>query len=97
MQIGHVMTKVLRQRYPLFLNEQSLRSAIESVCADFGKVAYLNIFPASRGSGLHCACFLRLNSAAAEAALKSKLHVIEYGGDLHFFAEVDEKWAGPVM
>ena len=91
------MHNALEQRFPPFLNEQSLRSAIESVCADFGEVTYLKILPASGGSNLHCACFLRLDSAAAEAALKSKLHVIEFAGDLHFFADVNKKWTGPTM
>jgi hypothetical protein len=91
------MHNALEQRFPPFLNEQSLRSAIESVCADFGEVTYLKILPASGGANFHCACFLRLDSAAAEAALKSKLHVIEFAGDLHFFADVNEKWTGPTM
>jgi hypothetical protein len=91
------MTDALRNRFPLFLNEQSMRLAIESVCADFGKVAHLNILPAMRGSSLRCACSLRLDSAAAEAALKSKLQVTERAGELHFMVEVDERWTGRTM
>lgn len=91
------MTEVLRNRFPLFLNEKTLRSAIESVCADFGKVKYLKILPAMRGAHLRCVCSLRLDSAAAEAALKSRLQVMEYAGEIHFLADVDERWTGRTL
>lgn len=77
-----------------FLDERGLELAIESVCAEFGKVTYLKILPPRRGSG-RCACYLRLNSAAAEAALKSRFELTQYAGTLQFFADVDGGWAGP--
>lgn len=80
-----------------FLNEQSLRLAIESVWAKFGRVRDLNIVPASRGLNLQCVCLLQLDSAAAQAALKSKLRVAEFEPNLAFFADVDEKWTVPTM
>jgi hypothetical protein len=91
------MNRALKSGFPPFENEQSLKSAIESICASFGKVAKLNIFPARQepGVGLQCSCFLRLNTSEAENELKLKLKVIEFGDDLAFFANVDEeKWAG---
>ena len=88
------MTDALRNGFPLFLNEESIRSAVKSICAEFGKMKYLNSLPAMRGSSLHCACSLRLDSAAAEAALKSKLQVMEHAGELHFMVEVDERRTG---
>lgn len=88
------MTDALRNGFPLFLNEQSMRSAIESVCAEFGKVTSLTILPAMRGASFHCGCSLRLDSAAAEAALKAKLRVMEYAGEIHFMVDVDERWTG---
>jgi hypothetical protein len=91
------MTDALRNGFRLFLNEQSMRSAIESICAEFGKVKQLNILPATRGASLHCACSLRLDSAAAQAALKAKYQLMEYAGELHFMADVDEKWTGRTM
>lgn len=91
------MNNALKNGFPPFLNEQSLRSAIELVCAEFGKVAHLRILPAKLGQNLQCACFLRLDSAQAEAALKSKLHVVEVDASLAFFADVDETWTGPTM
>ena len=90
------MNRKLKSGFPPFQTEQSLRSAIESICARFGKVAKLAIFPARResGSGLQCPCFLRLDTLEAEAELKSKLKVFEFGDELAFFADVDEeKWA----
>jgi hypothetical protein len=92
------MNRALKSGFPPFQNEQNLRSAIESVCIRFGKVAKLRMFPARQepGSGLRCACFLRLDTLEAEAELRSILKVIDFGEELAFFADVDEeKWAGP--
>jgi len=91
------MTNALKNGFLPFLNEQGLRSAIESVCAEFGDVKYLEILPAKLGPNLQCACFLRLDSAAAHVALRSKLNVIEFDANLAFFADVDERWTGPRM
>jgi len=77
-----------------FVDERGLESAIESVCAEFGRVTYLKILPPRRGSGLRCACFLRLNSTAAEAALKSRFALTQYAGTLQFLVEVDDRWTG---
>jgi hypothetical protein len=91
------MNVTLKKRFTTFRNEQSLRCAIESVCAEFGRVTQLKILPATRYSSLACACFLRLDSVHAEIALKSTYDVIIFGGELHFFVEVDEEWDGPIM
>jgi hypothetical protein len=91
------MNNALKKRFPPFVNESSLRAAIESVCADFGNLKYLKILPATRGSRLHCACFLRLDSAAAEAALKSRHHAGEFVDEVHFLVDVDEGWTGATM
>jgi hypothetical protein len=88
------MTDALRNGFPLFLNEKSMRSAIEAICAGFGKVKSLHILPAMRGASLHCSCSLRLHSAQAEAALKARFQVMEHAGELHFMVDVDEKWTG---
>jgi hypothetical protein len=91
------MNNELRTRFPLFLNVESLRSAIEIVCAQFGTLKYLEILPPARASGsqtLQCICLLRLDSAESEAALMSKLEVEEFGGYLVFFADVDERCTG---
>jgi hypothetical protein len=91
------MTKALKEGFPPFLNEQALRTAIESICAKFGKVTDLEILPAKFGPNLRCACLLRLDSAAAHTALRSKLDVVEIDNSLCFFADVDEKWTGAKM
>jgi hypothetical protein len=88
------MNNALKKKFAPFLNEQSLRSAIESVCAKFGKVTYLQILPASRRPNLQCACIVQLDTAAAHAALRSKLNAVEIEGSLCFFADVDERWTG---
>ena len=89
------MNHELRTGFSPFLNQQDLRSAIESVCAKYGKVTHLDILPAQSAAGLQCTCLLRLDSSEAESKLRSKLNVISYGPDLLFFAEVDDKWTGP--
>ena len=91
------MNDALKMNFPPFTDEQSLRSAIESVCAKFGSVQSLRVLPATREEKLQCACLLRLDSPAAELALKSSLHVGEFHPDIVFMADVDEKWTGQRM
>ncbi|MFH1044077.1 MAG: hypothetical protein V1796_03270 [Pseudomonadota bacterium] len=91
------MNRALKKRFRPFLTEKDLRSAIELVCAKFGRLTKLKILPASREPNLGCACLLRLDSAAAEAALKTEFDIFDFDGDLAFFAEVDERWTGPTM
>jgi hypothetical protein len=89
------MNNALKTGFAPFRNEESLQSAIESVCAEFGKVASLSILPAARAAGLQCTCVLRLDSDAAQNELKSRFEVIDFGAELLFFAEVDDEWTGP--
>jgi hypothetical protein len=91
------MHNALKSRFPPFRDERSLRSAIESVCAEFGTVASLIILPADRAVSLQCTCILRLDTSAAEDRLRSKFSLIDFGSDLLFFVEVDEKWTGQTM
>ena len=91
------MNKALKNGFPPFLNEQSLRLAIESVCAKYGKVTHLRIIVVKTGQIRKCSCFLRLDSAAAEAELRVNHEVTPFASDLHFFAVVDERWTGPDM
>jgi hypothetical protein len=84
------MNKALKNGFPPLLNEQSLRSAIESVCAKYGRVMGLRILPVKLGEMRRCSCFLRLDSAAAEAELRSNHEVIKFASDFHFFADVDK-------
>jgi hypothetical protein len=90
------LNNALKNRFPPFRDERSLKLAIESVCAEFGKVTSLRILPANRSVGLQCSCFLQLDSAAAEDALRSNFELIDFGTDLLFFVDVDEEWTGPL-
>ena len=90
------MKSTLKNRFPAFLDPDSLRTAIEAVCSEFGAVTHLQILPARRGGTLDCACFLRLDSPAAEAALSGKLRVIRFAGDIYFEVEVAEGWTGRI-
>lgn len=91
------MNDALKMGFPPFTDEQSLGSAIKLVCAKFGSVTSLRILPAIRDEGLQCACLLRLDSPAAERALRSSLHVGEFHPDIVFMADVDEAWTGQRM
>jgi hypothetical protein len=91
------MNDALKKNFPPFTDEQSLRSAIETVCAKFGSVKSLRILPATRGEGLQCACLLRLDSPAAQLAVKSSLYVGEFHPDIVFLADVGENWTGQRM
>jgi len=91
------MNKALKNGFPLFMDERSLQLATESVCAKFGKVKFLKIFPASRDSldgGRNCFCLLQLDPPAAQAALQFELKVSTFGSDLAFVADVHDKWTG---
>jgi len=94
------MNTALKNGFPPFLNEQDLRSAIESVCAEFGTVKTLRMFSAARepqGRGRSCLCLLQLDPPTAQNALRAKLKVSTFGNSLEFIADVDEKWTGPSM
>lgn len=93
------MHDALKNGFPSFLNEKSLRSAIESVCAKYGTVTSLRILPPSRGPEmqLRCICFVRLDSEPAQTRLTKELDGFNFGSSLAFFADVDEKWTGSAM
>ncbi len=91
------MNQALKSGFQPFQDEETLRYAIDMVCAKYGKVKSLQMFPASRdgrGGGRQCLCLLQLDSPEAQAALRQELKVSKYGGDLAFVADVDEKWTG---
>lgn len=91
------MNNSLNNGFLPFLDEESLRSAIESVCAKFGSATSLKILPASRAPTLQCACFLRLESETAQTALHSELDAAEFDGAVAFFADADERRTGATM
>jgi hypothetical protein len=62
------MHGALKNAFPPFTNGSELSAAIESLCAEFGKVGRKEFVPARTSSGIYCACFLRLDSTAAEEA-----------------------------
>jgi hypothetical protein len=94
------MNSALKNGFPLFVDEHGLRQATESVCAKFGKVKSLQIFPANRDNragGRSCLCLLQLDPPRAQAALRLELKVSTFGSDLAFVADVHEKWSGRSM
>ena len=79
-------------------NEESLQSAIQTVCAEFGKLRTLRIFKVQDDQGRRrCLCLLQLVSPEAERALRAKLDVFEYGTSLAFWVDVDEAWVDQAL
>jgi hypothetical protein len=60
----------------------SLRSAINELCAEFGKVTYVDVLTMAESEKRRALCFLRLESAAQERELMSALDVRRFGEDL---------------
>lgn len=94
------MNNALKNGFPPFPDEESLRYAIDLVCARYGKVKSLRVFPASRDSregSRHCLCILQLDPPRAQAALRLELKVSTISHELAFVADVGKKWTGPSM
>jgi len=51
----------------------SLRSAINALCAEYGKVAYIDVLTMAQAEKRWALCLLRLESAAQEQALMRAL------------------------
>jgi len=60
----------------------SLRSAVSELCAEFGKVTYVDVLTMAEAEKRWALCFLRLESAAQERHLMSALDVPRFGEDL---------------
>ena len=87
------MNNALKEGFPLFESEASLRAAIESICSKFGNIKSLTILPPIDGQGVpQCACFLKLENQAAEMALRANLQVFSFGSDLGFYADVSKTY-----
>jgi len=85
------MKSALMNRFSSFANEEGLRAAIHTICADFGQVRTLRIFTVRDDEGTpRCLCMLQLVSPEAEGALRARLDVFEYGTSLAFWVDVDE-------
>ena len=95
------MNNALKHGFSPFQDETILRYAIDLVCAKYGKVKSLRIFPASRdsrgGGGRQCLCLLQLDPPKAQAALRLELKVSTVSHELAFVADVDDKWTGQSM
>ena len=60
----------------------SLRSAINELCAEYGKVAYIDVLTMAEAEKRWALCLLRLESASQERALMRDLDVRRFGEDL---------------
>lgn len=86
------MNTALRMRFPPFTNEAALRSAIELICSEFGKITRLEIFLQQPSANRRCVCFLSLDSDEAEARLSSSYRLMKYANALMFLVDIDQSY-----
>ena len=86
------MNNALKSGFPPFLNADDLKAAIESVCAEFGKVTVLKILPTGRARNRQCLCLLHVDSATTEKELVSRFSVFRSPRNLYTFVDVDEDY-----
>ncbi len=93
------MRNALKNSFPPFRNEESLRAAIGSVCAKYGTIKSLRILPPTRGpdNRCRCTCFLRLDTEEAQARMMKELDGFNFGEVYAFFVDVDESCTTPTM
>ena len=60
----------------------SLKSAVQEVCAEFGKVTRIDILTMTEAEQRRALCFLRLESEAQESRLMTSLGVCRFGNDV---------------
>ncbi len=60
----------------------SLKSAVQEVCAEFGKVTRIDILTMTEAEQRRALCFLRLESEAQESKLMTSLGVRRFGDDV---------------
>lgn len=60
----------------------SLKSAINDMCAAYGKVAYIDVMTMAQAEKRWALCLLRLESEAQERALMHAWDVRRFGDDL---------------
>jgi hypothetical protein len=87
------METTILARFSPCPDEESLRAAIEAVCAKFAPLISLRIFP-TRPDGedgpVRCFCLLKLVDPDAQHTLSSELDgVTEYGDYLAFTVDLD--------
>lgn len=60
----------------------SLKSAVQEVCAEFGKVTRIHILTMAEAEQRLAVCFLRLESEAQETRLMASLGASRFGDDV---------------
>lgn len=75
----------------------SLRSAIGELCAEFGKVTFMDVLTMAEAEKRWALCFLRLESTAQEHALMSALDVPRFGEDLVVIVDLAERPPAPAL
>lgn len=60
----------------------SIRTALLGVCARFGRVRTLTIFPVNRVGQAQALCFLRMASAEEEQQIMTVLGIGRFGGEM---------------
>jgi hypothetical protein len=69
----------------------SLRSALQRLCTEFGKVTRLDVLTMAEADQRLALCFLRLESAAQEQRLMATLGASRFGDDVLVVVEIPHK------
>ena len=61
---------------------QSLRTAVQALCAEFGKLTRIDVLTMAEAERRRALCFLRLESSAQEQQLIASLGASRFGADV---------------
>ena len=75
----------------------SLRSAVEALCTEFGKVRRIDVLTMAEAEKRRALCFLRLQSAAEERQLMSALGASRFGDDVLVIVDLPSASGRPVL
>jgi hypothetical protein len=73
----------------------SLRPALDQLCAEFGKVARIDILTMADAERRRALCFLRLEARAAEQRLMTTLGASRFGEDVLFIVDLPHARVAP--
>jgi len=75
----------------------SLRSALQEICTEFGKVTRLDVLTLAEAERRRALCLLRLESAAQEQQLMTTLRASRFGDDVLIVVDLPRGSARSVL
>lgn len=75
----------------------SLRSALEELCTEFGKIRRLDVLTLAEAERRRALCLLRLESAAQEQRLMKTLSASRFGDDVLIVVDLPQRSTRSVL